>query len=140
MNLIKKHEGLRLKAYLDPAGVPTIGWGHTRTVTHKDVEDGRTITIEEAQRLFEQDILPAAFAATAVTGLTRGPIYEGITSFVFNLGPLALHGKSTRIGYHLMNKNYRLAAVGMQRYVYAGGRKLRGLVNRRKEEAELVCK
>lgn len=138
MNIIKKHEGLKLTAYFDPVGVPTIGWGHTATVTKEDVLNNKTITVEQAQELFEADIKWAAAAATAVTGLTRGPVFEGVTSFIFNLGPGALHGKSTKIGYHLMTKNYNLAATGMQRYVYAGGRKFRGLVTRRKEEGDLV--
>ena len=138
MNLIKKHEGLRLTAYFDPIGVPTIGWGHTKTVTRADVLNKKTITLEEAERLFDEDVYWAKMAATAVTGLVAGPVFEGVTSFIFNLGPLALHGKSTQIGRHLMDRNYNMAANGMQRYVYAGGRKLRGLVTRRREEGDLV--
>lgn len=137
MNLIKKHEGLELTAYLDPVGVPTIGWGHTSTVTLADV-DKKIITLEEAEKLFQMDIKPAMWAATAVTGFTSGPVFEGTTSFVFNLGPGALHGKSTQIGRHLMEKNYNKAYLGMQRYVYAGGRRLRGLTTRRAEEGKLV--
>jgi len=138
MNLIKKHEGLRLTAYFDPVGVPTIGWGHTATVTREDVLAGKTITLAEAERLFEDDIKAASYAAIAVTGLSSGPVHEGVTSFVFNLGPGALHGSKTQIGRHLMDKNYNKAYLGMQKYVYAGGRRLRGLVTRRKEEGELV--
>lgn len=138
MNLIKKHEGLRLTAYFDPVGVPTIGWGHTDTVTRQDVLNRKKITLEEAQRLFELDIKAASFAATAVTGMTSGPVHEGVTSFIFNLGPKALHGKSTKIGYWLMMGNYNKAYLGMQRYVYAKGKKLPGLVTRREEEGQLV--
>ena len=32
LEIIKKYEGLRLEAYLCPAGKPTIGWGHTHGV------------------------------------------------------------------------------------------------------------
>lgn len=138
MNIIKKHEGLRLKAYFDPIGVPTIGWGHISTVTRADVLAGKTITLEEAQALFDQDVKAASWAAVAATGMASGPVHEAITSFVFNLGPGALHGKSTRIAEHLINKNYNKAYLGMQRFVYAGGRKLPGLVKRRKEEGELL--
>ena len=42
--IIKKWEGLRLEAYLCPAGVPTIGWGHT-----KGVKLGDKITLEQAE-------------------------------------------------------------------------------------------
>jgi GH24 family phage-related lysozyme (muramidase) len=140
MNLVKKHEGLSLVAYFDPVGVPTIGWGHTKTVTRADVLGGKKITLAEAQRLFDDDIAAAQWAAIAVTGLTSGPVFEGVTSFVFNLGPKSLHGSSTKIAYWLINKNYNKAYVGMQRYVYAGGRKLRGLVKRREEEGQLVLR
>ena len=138
MNLIKKHEGLRLTAYLDPVGIPTIGWGHTKTVTREDVLNKKKITLEEAQRLFEADVEWAAAAAYAVTGLNSGPVFEGVTSFVFNLGVGALHGRSTQIARHLMDRNYNKAYLGMKRYVYAGGRKLRGLEIRREEEGQLV--
>ena len=136
---IMKHEGLRLVAYLDPAGVPTIGWGHTKTVTREQV-GVRRITKVEALELLRADIEPAKWAARAITGLTGGPKFNGVVSFVFNLGPGALHGQTTQIGRHLLAKDYASAAEGMQRYVYGGGRRLPGLVTRRREEGNLVNK
>ena len=52
-NLIKQSEGLRLKAYRCPAGVPTIGWGHT-----EGVKMGQRITQAQAEVLLIQDLEP----------------------------------------------------------------------------------
>ena len=138
-NFVARHEGLRLICYADPAGVPTIGYGHTRTVSLSDVGK-KIITRDETLRLLRDDLAAAKHAAAAITGLSSGPVFIGVTSFIFNLGPGALHGKSTQVGYHLLMKDYEKAAEGMKRYVYAGGRRLRGLVRRREEEASLVFK
>lgn len=139
LNFIARHEGLRLVCYLDPANVPTIGYGHTKTVSRADV-GVKKITREEALLLLKEDLAAAKHAAHAITGLYSGKVFNGVTSFIFNLGPGALHGKTTQIGRHLLEKDYEKAAQGMQRYVYAGGRRLGGLVTRRREEANLVWK
>lgn len=137
INFIKHHEAFRAVAYLCPAKIPTIGYGHTRTVTLADVGK-RKITKEEAERLLLDDLREPKAIAHALTGHTNGPVFWAITSFVFNLGPGALHGKTTQIARHLVNKNYEKAVAGMQRYVYGGGRKLGGLVRRRKEEGDMI--
>lgn len=137
IEFIKEHEGFRAVAYLCPAKIPTIGYGHTRTVKKSDVGKLK-ISKERAEELLLDDIREANAAAGAITGLSDGPIFWAVTSFIFNLGPSALHGKTTQIGRHLVMKNYTKAAAGMQRYVYGGGRKLPGLVKRRKEERDLI--
>lgn len=98
------------------------------------------ITKAHALELLRSDLLPAKFAAHAILGVSSGDRFNGITSFVFNLGPGALHGKETQIGRHLMAGNFESASIGMQRYVYGGGKRLPGLVTRRKEEGKLVSK
>lgn len=55
--LITKSESIRLKAYLCPAGVPTIGRGHTHGITLQMVKDGYTITPAQEQELFNQDMM-----------------------------------------------------------------------------------
>lgn len=138
IDMIKEHEGLRLKCYLDPAGIPTIGWGHTKTVTMDDYRRGKTITKAEAEKLLEDDVAPARAAAHAITGEGSGLVHDAIADFVFNLGPGALHGKTSRIGYHIMNKDWEQVKRGMRRYVYGGGRKLNGLVRRRDMECKAI--
>jgi GH24 family phage-related lysozyme (muramidase) len=54
-DLIKRHEGLRLDAYVDPVGVWTIGYGHTGPAARK----GNTITKERADNLLTQDVREA---------------------------------------------------------------------------------
>lgn len=137
IEFIKKHEGFRAVAYLCPAKIPTIGYGHTRTVKPSDVGKLK-ISKEQAEILLLDDLKTANAAAAAVTGLSDGPVFWAVTSFIFNLGPGALHGKTTQIARHLVMKNYTKAAAGMQRYVYGGGRKLPGLVKRRKEEGDMI--
>jgi lysozyme len=137
IDFIKRHEGLRLVCYLCPAGIPTIGYGHTRTLKKSDVGKLR-ITKERAEELLEDDLREAKAAATAVTGFSSGPVFWAVTSFVFNLGPGALHGKTTQVGRHLINRDYTKAVLGMKRYVYGGGRRLPGLVKRRAEEGEMI--
>lgn len=55
-DLITSSESIRLKAYFCPAGVPTIGRGHTKGVTAKMVKDGYSITSEEEAALFRSDM------------------------------------------------------------------------------------
>ena len=51
LDIIKKYEGLRLKAYLCPAGIPTIGYGHT-----KGVVLGQVCTKEEAEEWMKSQL------------------------------------------------------------------------------------
>jgi len=134
---IARHEGLRLVAYLDAAGVPTIGYGHTTGITMADV-GVLTITRDQAYAWLLEDIKWASMSAYAITGYSSGNVHDAITSFIFNLGPGALHGKSTQIGQHLINKRYTDAYYGMQKYVFGGGKRLNGLVTRRREEGEML--
>jgi lysozyme len=128
IEVIKFHEGLRLKAYLCPANVWTIGWGHTRNVRPGDV-----ITHEEARTLLLKDI---AEAEACVHGhvsvsLTQGQ-FDALVSFVFNLGCGAL-GRSTLLK-KLNRGDYDGAAEQFPRWRKGGGRVLAGLVKRRDDE------
>ena len=81
-DIIKKWEGLRLKAYLCPAGVPTIGYGHTY-----NVKMGQTISVAQAELFLDHDYQDAE---EQVLSLVKVPLTENqlgaLTSFVFNLG------------------------------------------------------
>ena len=81
-DIIKKWEGLRLKAYLCPAGVPTIGYGHTY-----NVKMGQTISVAQAELFLDHDYQNAE---EQVLSLVKVPLTENqlgaLTSFVFNLG------------------------------------------------------
>jgi len=134
-DLIKKYEGLKLTSYLCPAGVPTIGWGHTY-----GVKLNRTISVEEAEVLLDHDYQAAQ---DQVERLVTVPLTENqlgaLTSFVFNLGMGAL-AMSTLL--KKLNKgDYSGAAEEFNKWVYAKvngvSTKLNGLVKRRAEEKQL---
>lgn len=129
--LVRKFEGCRLQAYLCPAGIPTIGVGHT-----KGVKIGDRCSQQQADLWLTQDLEDAA---AVVATLVRVPLTQGqldaLTSFVFNLGVRRLAESTLLI---MLNRgNYAAAADQFSRWVYAGGQKLKGLVDRRAAEAAL---
>ncbi len=129
--LIKQWEGLRLQAYRDPVGIWTIGYGHTR-----DVQPGRTITEAEAERLLRADLAEAeAVVAGSVTVPLSDHRFGALVSLVYNIGAGAFAGST--LLRRLNAGDYDAVPGELQRWVYAGGRKLTGLVNRRAAESAL---
>jgi lysozyme len=130
--LIRKFEGLRLKAYQDCVGVWTIGYGHTGP----DVSPGKKITVDEAEALLATD---ANHAADSVLTLTNGVVsqqqLDALTDFVFNLGSAKLKS-STLLQKHKAG-NYTGAAAEFGRWIYADGRIVAGLIKRRAAETHL---
>ncbi|CAO3453830.1 Phage lysozyme R (EC 3.2.1.17) [Azospirillum argentinense] len=133
--LVRHFEGLYLKAYLCPAGVPTIGYGHTA-----GVKLGQTITSLQAEVYLRADM---AEAAGDVDRLVKVPLTDrqrgALTSFVFNLGAGALQ---TSTLLRLLNeRDYKGAAGQFGRWVFAtvNGKKveLEGLKKRRAAERAL---
>jgi len=131
LEMLKQFEGLRLRAYRDSAGVWTIGYGHTKTAY-----PGMVITRAEAERLLRQDLVRFE---KAVRDSVRVPLtqnqFDALVSFSFNVGVGAFR-KSTLLK-RLNKKDYAGAKQEFRRWVYAGGRRLQGLVNRRNQEAHL---
>ena len=130
-DLIKAAEGLRLTAYRCPAGVWTIGFGHTANVKEFD-----TCTIEQADALLFEDCFEAE---EAVKQLVKVPInqnqFDALVSFTFNLGVTRLE-KSTLLR-KLNTGDYIGCALEFPRWNKAGGKILPGLVKRRLEEQTL---
>ncbi|MBP2295927.1 lysozyme [Azospirillum rugosum] len=135
VNLVKHFEGLYLNAYLCPAGVPTIGYGHTA-----GVKMGQTITATDADAFLQADLTAAAAQVDKLVKVPLNPQQRGaLASFVFNLGAGSLQSSTLLV---LLNKgDYAGAAGQFGRWVYAtvNGVKtqLPGLVKRRAAEAEL---
>ena len=127
IKLIKQFEGLRLKAYKDVAGVPTIGYGHT-----KGVAMGQVITEAKAEEYLKQDVVKAC------TEVSKYQIkynwnqneYDALVSFAYNIGSIT---SLTKFG----TRNKAQIAEKMLLYYNAGGKKVQGLVNRRKAEHDL---
>ena len=127
---LMEFEGCRLEAYLDEAGVPTIGYGHT-----KGVRMGDKISDYWARNLLKEDV---EYFAQRVERLgvcrTQGQL-DALTSFVFNLGIGQLR-KSTLL--RVIKRQGPAADIKREfmRWVYAGGKKMPGLEKRRSWEAE----
>lgn len=131
LELIKGHEGLRLKAYLDTGRVPTIGYGHTH-----NVKMGDTCTKEQAATWLGEDVFTAE---QAVNRLVNVPLsqnqFDALVSFVYNVGSEAF-AKSTMLR-HLNHGDYSIAATQFDRWVYDNGRVINGLILRRADERAL---
>ncbi|WP_367396290.1 lysozyme [Pantoea sp. Ep11b] len=128
INLIKRFEGLELKAYRDSVGILTIGYGHTHAVKAGDV-----ITGEQADAFLREDLQVAELTinSSVKVKLTQGQ-FDALASFVFNLGS-GNFVKSTLIR-KLNAGDYASAADEFGKWVNAGGKKLPGLVKRRAAE------
>ena len=123
-------EGLRLEAYKDAAGVPTIGYGHT-----KNVRMGDRISEYWAKEMLREDIEEAEWQVKELkVARTEGQL-DALTSFVFNLGIGRLK-ESTLL--EVIRRGASKAAITREfkKWVYADGKKLPGLVKRREWEAK----
>jgi lysozyme len=130
--LIKRFEGLRLDAYLCPAGVWTIGWGHTA-----EVRPGDSISPQRAEELLAADVarVEADLPKVIHAALTQGQ-WDALASLCFNLrgGAQGL----ARLAPHLLAKinagDYAGAADEFLDINRAAGRVLPGLTRRREAE------
>lgn len=127
---LMEFEGLRLKAYVDVAGVPTIGYGHTY-----NVRMGDRISAWYAKDLLTEDI---AYFEEKVKALgvvkTEGQL-DALVSFAFNLGVNRL-AQSTLLKVIREGGSKSQIKHEFKRWVYADGKKLRGLETRREWEAK----
>jgi lysozyme len=133
--LVKAFEGCYLEAYVCPAGVLTIGYGHT-----DNVEKGQTITKEQADRFLIKDV---TWAEDVVERHVRVPLsayqFDALTSFVFNVGEGAFKGST--LLRELNKGRYEAVPAQLLRWNKAGSGKkkrvLAGLTRRRHAEAAL---
>lgn len=133
--LIRHFEGLRLKPYLCPAGVPTIGYGHTGPrVTMSSPPITRRIAelwlIEDAEKACRQALVLSPILAGQNDRLAA------IADFVFNLG--AGRYRASTLRRRVDAGDWDGAREQLGRWVFGGGKKLPGLVLRRAAEAELI--
>ena len=127
--LIKHFEGCKLTAYLCPARVWTIGWGHTA-----GVKQGMKITQQQADQYFLEDI---KVYENHVKRIVKLPLnqnqFDALVSFCYNCGAGNLQ--------KLVNgRNYQQIADTMLLYNKGGGKILAGLLRRRQMERELFLK
>lgn len=135
VELVMKHEGLRLKAYTCPSGVATIGYGHTRGVKY-----GMSITLDDAAKFLAEDLQTAARAVDrfVLVPLTQ-PQFDALVSLVFNIGEGAF--RSSTLVKHLNLGEYDDVPAQMRRWtkgtVNGVKKDLVGLVRRRDDEVAL---
>ncbi|MBX9945919.1 MAG: lysozyme [Reyranella sp.] len=133
ISLIRAFEGFSAVPYICPAGVLTVGYGHV-------VADGERfdapLSAEEGEALLRADLPRYERAVCRLIEMPLSdPCFDSLASFTFNLGEGALAASTLR---RLVNAG-RLAEAGPQfdRWVFAGARKLAGLVRRRAAERAL---
>ena len=136
-DLIKKFEGVRLKAYKCSAGVPTIGFGNTFYEDGEKVQMNDTITLERARDLFDM-LLPRyeKIVLKKVNVQMKQNEFDALVSHTYNTG-----GSSTL--FRLINeKAYKedIKNWWLTKYTTANVKKLKGLVERRKQEYDLYEK
>jgi lysozyme len=135
LDLIKRFEGFRPTVYACPAGWPTIGYGH---VVRESERERFSAGIDEraAEELLRRDV---ETAEKAVLRLIHVPLSDGqfsaLVSFVFNLGAGALQRSTLR--RKINRGEHETVPAEFRRWVWAGGRKLKGLMRRREAEAVL---
>lgn len=131
LDLIKKYEGCRLTAYKCPAGVLTIGYGHT-----DGVKAGDTITQAQADIYLQFDV---GNYENLVNEYNRNYNYKfnrnqfsALVSFAFNCG-------AGNLAMLLQNgkRDKKTISEKMLLYCNANGKPLKGLQERRKAEQDL---
>ena len=129
--LIKQFEGLRLKAYLCPAGIWTIGYGHTSGVSPNSF-----ITIQEADEYLHRDVATIEMKLNKLNLILRQCQWDAIISFVFNVG-IGNFKASTLLAKIRINPDDNSIMDEFLRWVYANGKVMRGLQKRRLTEMKL---
>ena len=131
--LIKKFESFKSKAYLCPAGVPTIGYGTT-----ENVKLGDTITIEEAVNRLKQHIKPIELYLSSYK-LNQNQ-FDALVSFTYNVGLGALKTSTLMRVIKANSNDFKNIEIQFKRWNKANGKVLSGLTNRRVAEFELYSK
>lgn len=132
--LIRIFEGLRLKAYLCPAGVWTIGYGSTGP----DIYKGLVWTKAQAETRMLSDADKYLSAARKLCPGLSGARLAAVADFAYNLGAARLAGSTLRRKVNA--GDIEGAADQFPRWVFAGGIKLSGLILRRDAERNLFLK
>ena|SRR6266851_5728607 len=131
LELIKRNEGCSLRAYFDPVGVLTIGYGHTG----KYVTPGQVITQEEAEDLLRLDLRHFEYGVDDALGDATDNQFGAMVSLAYNIG-LGAFRRSTVLRDHNAGK-FAEAAEAFLMWNKADGKVLPGLVRRRYEERAL---
>lgn len=143
IELIKHFESCKLQAYEDSVGIWTIGFGAITYPNGKKVQKGDKITQQEADDLLLYHIIQKKLLVLGrINRDLQQQELDALVSFAYNAGT-GYYSGGRYYDYNIwVNVNNRLEGADMRRYweslaVTAGGKKLAGLVRRRKAEAEM---
>lgn len=140
IDLIAGFEGFVSNPYLDPIGIPTIGYGNTFYLNGKKVTMfDSPINEIEARKLLSIIANKFGQQVKEVTRELNQNQFDAVVSFVYNVG-IGNYKKSTLLKKINANPCDASIAYEFSRWNKAGGKVLAGLVNRRKKEAELYFK
>ena len=145
---IKHHEGVRQKPYRDSVYLWTVGVGHLmypeqtkipvdeRSTFMLRPEDNRVFTMEEVDAILRADLqrFERGVSSLCPVSLTQGN-FDGLVSFSFNVGLGTLQRSTLR--QKVLRGDIQGAAEEFLKYTKAGGKELKGLVIRRKDERAL---
>lgn len=148
IEMLKHHEGVRLKPYQCPALLWTVGVGHVIDPNHARVPlaerkalpipDGwnRTLSMEEVNEILKKDLqrFESGVLRLCPSIASQGQ-FDALVSFAFNVGLGNLQRSTIRMKHN--RGEYEDAAEAFMMWTKAGGRELPGLVKRRKDEKSL---
>ena len=129
--LIKEFEGLRLKAYLCPGGVWTIGYGHTA-----GVKPGMVITEAQAEEYLKADLIAFERYLNGLGLALNQNQFDALVSFIYNVGT-GNFSSSTLLRKVRANPQDNSIMDEFLRWIYSKGRVLPGLQRRRLAEMKL---
>ena len=136
VRLIQSFEGLRLAAYLDSAGIPTIGYGTIRYPNGIKVTLGDVCTEADADDYFRHDLTRFDLDVDALTtDAVAQREFDALCSFCYNVGSAAYKGSRLR---QKVNADHTDGSIREEfmKWHYAGGKPVLGLWNRRHKEAD----
>lgn len=134
--LLKEFEGLRLRAYKCPAGVWTIGYGHTSAAGSPRVTAEMAVSKEAAETVLGRDIIQYEDGVRKLlkVEVTQGQ-FDALVDFAYNVGVHQLE-RSTLLK-RINAGEFDRAPAEFMKWTKGGGRELPGLVRRRRAEVEL---
>jgi GH24 family phage-related lysozyme (muramidase) len=148
IKMIKHHEGVKQRPYRCPALLWTVGVGHVIDPAHIGVKFeerknlpipqgwDRSLSMEEVDKILATDLerFERGVERLCPNGLTQ-PRFDALVSFAFNVGLGNLQRSTIRMKHN--RGDYEGAAESFLAWTKAGGKELRGLVIRRKDEMNL---
>lgn len=139
MMLLRRFEGVILKPYRCPAGVPTIGAGATTYEDGTKVKmSDPPITMRRSDEILEfhaQNFMDAVLKVSPILA-DHHERHVAISDFAYNLGTTRY--KASTLRKRVEAEDWEGAAAEMMKWVWGGGRKLPGLIRRRTVDANLL--